>query len=252
MSDTEWVVDAWRSYLGTHRGEDVRSLAEAYPSDRSLTVDLLELHDIDSDLVDALFDDPVRVLRAGREALEAAGSFTGPAFVRPTNNPQQLSVSSVRARHVHELVTVDGVVEAVESPRATAATAAFECLNCGARRDVTSGGIELSEPEGCIECEKRGTFAFRPTESSFVDLQQVTVGSPDSDKESLSVYLSANLVGTVTTGQRCRVTGIFRPREAEHSNAFEAYLDATTVSDEQWGVEPDDFREMLDAYWTES
>lgn len=252
MADTEWVVDAWRSYLGTHREADVRSLADAYPSDRSLTVDLLELHDVDPDLVDALFDDPVGVLRAGREALEAVGAFAGPVFVRPTNNPQQLSASSVRARHVHELVTVDGVVESIGPPRATAATAAFECLDCGARRDVRVGGIELSEPSDCPECDGRGGFAFRPAESSFVDLQRATVASPDEDGESLSVYLSANLVGTVTAGQRCRTTGILRPRRAEHSNAFETYLDATTVSDEQWGVEPDDFREMLDAYWTES
>ncbi|MFB6307969.1 MAG: hypothetical protein ABEH35_01445 [Haloarculaceae archaeon] len=249
------VADRWRSYFRTRRQPAVEAFAAEYPDDRSVHVDLIDLHDFDSDLVGTLFDDPDRVLSVGADTLRNVADVSGPVHVRVENNPHQCSVSEVRARHLHRLVTVDAVVESVGAPQAMVVSAAFECPACEELTVREQTRVELDIPLRCDACGGGGEFTFRPGASAFVDLQEITLAPAATTQErrqpdrTLVAYLDDDLVGAVTEGDNYSVTGILRPLPGARSNQFSLSLDAVAVREEHQHSTPDSLDDVLDSHW---
>lgn len=249
------VRERWRSYLLAHCESEVAGLAGTPPGERSLTVDLLALHEFDSDLARAVFEEPTRVLAAGTTVLEGLLDGEGAVKLRVENNPQQFPVSAVRARHHRALLTVDGVVETVGPVRARAAVARYDCPACGdpvTRRPV---GVDGDPPVGCGACEWDRELPFRPGDSTFVDLQRVELAPPPDAEgdgprtDPLAAYLDGSLVGSVATGDHCRVTGVLRVHGTARGNEFAPYLDGLSVREERDVSAPADLESVLDSMW---
>lgn len=169
------LSESWQSYFLNRCQTDVEALAEAFPSRRSLYVDLIDLHEFDSELCQSLFDTPDRVLSAGTAVLSDITDISRPIHVRVENNPHQCPVSAIQARHLHDLVTVEGVVESVASVRMTATRAQYDCPACDASTARSPAGIEVDAPARCDACGWDGQFTFRPTRSQFVDVQRLAL-----------------------------------------------------------------------------
>jgi replicative DNA helicase Mcm len=176
----------------------VGALAEAYPERRSLTVDVIDVYDYDEELVTALFDDPTHVLRQASDALRELRDAFGRVHVRVENNPELLGVDRLGAPHVHELVTVEGVVASVDAVETTAVKTVYECPNCNGSLVTRPLGIQLDEPHRCERCVRDGRFDLRHDRSTFADLQRVTFAQlpedrPDDgaeDPRTVPVYLA--------------------------------------------------------------
>ncbi|MFB6298420.1 MAG: hypothetical protein ABEH56_07860 [Salinirussus sp.] len=247
----------WRRYLRERRRSDVAALSEAHPERRSLYVDMVDLHQFDADLADRTFADPDLSLAAGTSVLRDAVEASGLVHLRVENNPHQCSVRGIRAREVHGLVTVAGVVETVGPPEVTTVDAAYECPDCDASLVRSPVGVERRLPTRCDSCGRDGDFEFRPSRSRFVDLQRITVGPLDQNEEeptggaSIEAHLDDDIAGTLVPGDRYRITGIVRVRETDDSNRFEPYLDALSLAEDQ-RPSGESHDGLIDAYWEDT
>lgn len=249
------IDSTWQSYFSQRCHPDVAALANHYPDRRSLYVDLVDLYGYDAEFTVALSDAPGRflrratgVLRDGREAFDHVN-------VRVTNNPAMFRLGDLGTRHLHELVTVQGVAESLGSIQATAAVAVFECRHCGEAVDVPPCGVRLSEPRRCESCDGDGAFEFRPGRSTFVDLRRVSFAAPRDERDdaadprTLDVFLADDLVDAVHAGDQFLVTGIVRPVRVGPSNRFDLCVDGLTVAEERSAVEDRSLAEVIQSRW---
>lgn len=238
------IDDAWRSYFDDRATDAVRSLLEDYPKRRSLNVDVIELHQHDADLVEALFADPDDVLRRGARVLRAADDRLERVSIRLESVPSQLDLDAIRARHADGLVTVHGVIESVGPVAAALSEAAFRCPACGAVQYEHVVGHDLPAPGPCPECDARPELELDRTESTLVDVQQVDVVGADRDEEagpepSMTVWLADELVGRTSPGDTVRATGIVRLDRREGTTRYDFSLDAIGLDEQRAGRRPD-------------
>jgi len=235
------VEAAWRSFFGEHLAAEVRSFVGQYPAERSLYVDVFDLHRHDEGVVERLFEDPDDVLELGTDVLRAAYDDLGPVNLRLRNLPSQLGLGSVRSRHVSKLVSVDGVVDAVGPVEARARKAEFVCDACGAPERDHPRGMELRTPARCDACGTAGSMALDRDRSTFVDVQRVVLRDAEEDSShTMAVFLDDDLVDTVKRGESLRVTGVVRLDPRPDENRFRFYVDGLTVDEQSPGPVEDD------------
>lgn len=256
MDATEsWIDDAWRSYFAERCRPDVEALVRAYPDRPSLSVDLVDLYGYDDEFTVALFDEPGRFLRRAVEVLCDGHDALEHANVRVTNNPALFELGDLRARHLHELVTVEGVAASVGPVGATAAVAVFECNACGAEVEQRPAGVRLSPPGRCVECDGVDALAFRPDRSTFVDLRRVALAPPqeeradDATPRTVDLFLADDLADAVAPGDGFLATGIVRPVRAGPSNRFDLCVEGLSVTDERSPVPDRSLAEVIQSRW---
>lgn len=245
------VRETWRRYLAERCAEDVSDLLDRYPERRSLSVDLVDLYDYDAAFTVDLFAAPERYLRAAAAVLRERGDAVEHVAIRVVDNPAMLSLESLRARHVTELVTAEAVVESVGPVGAAAAVAVFACPACGGEVATWPLGVRRPEPPACGECDAGLPLAFRPDRSAFVDCQRVAVGAPDADDgaPTVDLFLTDDLVDAVGTGDRFLVTAIVRPLPSGPSNGFRLALDGLGVAEERSAVADRSLAEVIRSRW---
>lgn len=258
--DASVLEDRWRSFYREECDDEVAHLTAAFPDERSLYVDVIDLYEFDDEFARALFADPEAVLAAGRAALASRDEGLGRVNVRVTNHPGLLGVDRLRARHVSELVSVEGVVTDTGPVGARVASAVFACGRCGERHREARPGLRLRPPATCPVCGAADSFRLRRPESTFVDVQDLELSDRDGlerDEEaarSVAVFVDDDLVDTVTPGQSVRVTGVVGLDRRGDANRFEHYVDAVTVSEEpspgrREASAADALKSMIESRW---
>ncbi|MDX1747839.1 MAG: hypothetical protein R3324_18045, partial [Halobacteriales archaeon] len=188
---------AWRRYFSEELRSEVQDLANAYPRERTLTVDAIDLHSFDADLADALFTRPDATLAAAERALRDLYDGFSWVRIRPENYPGLTSVRSLRTGRRSEIVGVEGVVLTTHPIRSKVAMAAFECSSCGHRTARRPRGLEVRTPTHCPSCERVGSVSFDDRNSRFIDVRRVELGdaaaaadaAPDGNNWAVDVCL---------------------------------------------------------------
>lgn len=239
--------ERWREILTDGYAEEISQLVALYPEDRSLYVDVLDLHDFDADFTSELLSNPDRLLRLGSAALRELEDDLGPVNVRLTNHPGLLAIEKLRVRHVDEIVTVEGAATTVDDIQARIDVAGYECEACGETVRTRSRGHQLGEPLRCDACGESGTMRLRRARSRFVDVQRVELESikPMAEPVTIDTYLDDDLVGDVDHGEEVVMTGVLRLAETAAPNQFDFYLDGITV-EESRGLRPDEDRDAVE------
>lgn len=233
--------DTWGRFYRSTSESEVRQLLEAYPQERSLHVDVLDLYEFDESFTRGLFSSPDQYLHAGADALRSLDDSFNRVNVRLTNHPGLLGIDSLRSRHVSELVTVEGVVADVDRVQAAAAVAVFECRRCGHRVQRRGRGIE--PPGRCGECGTTDAHRLDFDRSSFVDVQRLELEGPVENRRdgdlpaAIDAVIDDDLVGTVLPGDRVLATGVVRLESGAHSGRFDFYLDVNSVDEEPGQVQ---------------
>lgn len=237
---TSDVAERWREFFRGQYHEAVAELASTYPDERSLYVDVLDLHEFDASFASALLSNPDRLLRLGSAVLRDLEDDLGRVNVRLTNHPGLLPIGRLRTRHAGEIVTVEGAITAVGEVQARIDLARFECAACGATATTRTTGRRLPDPLRCEECGAHGTMSLRPGQSRHVDVQRVTIegAGPDDAPHGLEAFLDDDLVDAVRPGEEVVLTGVLRLAATDEPNRFDFYLDGITV-EESRPVDPD-------------
>lgn len=229
--------ETWHSFYRSTCEADIRGLAEEYPQERSLYVDVLELYEFDEPFTRGLFSHPDRYLQAGAEALRGLDDAFNRVNVRLRNHPGLLGLESLRSRHVSELVTVEGVSVEVDQVQVTANPAVFGCRSCGHRLERDSGRRSAA-PAQCSECGIPGGYQLDHARSTFIDVQRIELqGSSDNrpggaGPVTIEAVLDDDLVGSVGVGDQLMATGVVRVARRADSERFDFYLDVNSVDEE--------------------
>jgi replicative DNA helicase Mcm len=251
-SERDWAA-AWRAYFHDQLQAALDDLAAAYPEERSLTLDVLELYDYDEVLAEALFAAPDDQLRRAERVLRDLQPAVDRVHLRLENNPALVGVADLAARHLGELVSVDGIVGEDGRRRTRLSTAVYVCGACGERRHERPRGLSQSPPAVCTACDTHGTVAIDEASSTFVDTQLVSLRDTDpTESVSVPVHLDDDSAGALTANSQVVVTGVLRPESAERSNCFTHYLSGLTVETAAARRDnaPDAVDDLIDSHWT--
>lgn len=231
------LAEEWRSFYREHRRDAIASLASAYPDDRSLYVDVVDLHRYDASFSEALLSKPDTVLAAARDALRDLDDGFDHVNVRVENVPGLLAPGDVRSRHVDELVAVQGEVVDLEPVHARLEVGVYRCRACDDAVRRERFGADVDAPVRCEACGAPDAHALDHGRSTFVDVRRLTVADLSASAEgarTVGVVLQDDLVDAADPGEQLLATGIVRlaPREA---GGFEFFVEGLAVNEERPG-----------------
>ncbi|MFC7235305.1 minichromosome maintenance protein MCM [Halosegnis marinus] len=245
------IIDRFEEFYRTYYRNEIGDLAQKYPNERkSLYLDWGDLYRYDSDMADDFVAQPSQMRDYAEEALRLydlpVDVKLGSAHVRVRNLRQHTGIRDIRADHVGNLVSVQGIVRKATDVRPKMRNAAFECQRCGTMTRVPQSDGDFQEPHECQGCERQGPFQINFDQSEFVDSQKLRVQeSPEGLRggetpQAIDINIEDDVTGKVTAGDHVTVTGILRleqqGNQQEKSPIFDFYMEgmAVTIEDEQF------------------
>ncbi|UZE94097.1 MAG: minichromosome maintenance protein MCM [Candidatus Pacearchaeota archaeon] len=194
-------------------------------------------------LADQLLLKPEEVSSILELALEEIGLITK-AKVRLSDLPksQHLLIREIRAKHLGQLIVVEGIVRQASDVRPQIVNAKFECPSCGTVISVLQIDKHFKEPMRC-SCGRRTNFKLVSKE--MVDAQRLVIEeSPESLKggeqpRRLNIFLKEDLVEPrmeerTTPGSKVMVVGVLKEvpiplRSGAVSTRFDLAIEANNV-----------------------
>jgi len=178
-----------------------------------------DLASFSHELAEQLLKAPEDVLRILELALDEAGLISG-ARVRLSELPesQHIKIRDIRAKHLSQFITIEGIVRQASDVRPQVVNAKFECPSCGTLISVLQVDKRFREPSRC-SCGRKGNF--RLVSKDMVDAQRLVIEeSPESlvggeQPRRINVFLQEDLVEPhmeekTTPGSRVKVIGILK------------------------------------------
>ena len=198
--------------------DKIQKIAERYPQERSLVVDFEHIERTSLELAKILLDDPDRALECAQRALKNIDIPLTDAelTLRIRNLPEEVRMNDIRSELVGKLVQFRGVVRRISEVRPKVIEAVFRCSRCKNEVIKVQKGTFLDVPNYCEYCKKGSYFKFLEKKSKYVDSQRISVQeSPEYLRggempKLLDVYLTRDLCGIVSPGDKVKVIGIVR------------------------------------------
>ncbi len=170
-------------------------------------------------LSDKILESPEEILAILENALDERGLVTNPR-IRLVELPSssQIPIRKIRAKHLDNLIWIEGIVRQASDVRPQVVNARFECPSCGAILSVLQIDKKFREPSRC-SCGRKGQFKVLSKE--MVDAQRLVLEeSPDSldggeQPRRMNVFLKEDLVEPkmeerTTPGSRVKVFGVLK------------------------------------------
>jgi len=210
----------------------------------------------DEALVEVLrIEDPMFVENAREEKLEFR--------VRIGNIPNQVDLRRLRSGHLGKLISLEGIIIRQSIVKPLLIQGIFQCVRCGESHFVNQEGGYYAEPTRCMNpnCGKNGPFTLLTEESTYTDLQTITVQEkpetlpPGQIPRSVPARLVGDLVDSIRAGDRAVVSGILRMKVKGKQRGkiatFDPWLDVNYVSSsekefEEIDIDPETEQQILD------
>lgn len=213
---TEDLLAESKQFFDYYKKEIGKSIKKGV---KSLTISFQEIASFSHELADHILKAPEELLQILELALDEMGIATN-ARVRLTDLPssQQVNIRNIRAKHLNQLISIEGLVRQASDVRPQVINAKFECPSCGTIISVLQIDKRFTEPSRC-SCGRR--TGFRQVSKDMVDAQRIVVEeSPESlsggeQPRRMSVFLKEDLVEPkmeerTTPGSRVLVIGILK------------------------------------------
>ena len=239
-------IEGFRDEKGEYKYEQRLSEMIAR-GETSLVVDFNDLYTFDMELAEAVLRDPddylprlneaalVKLRVRDREYVERVGEIN----VRFRALPEVVPLRRIGSRHIGRLIMVNGIIVRASSVNSLLTKAAYRCSVCGEMNYVIQTGQTMKTPPRCESCGKRGGFELVPQESTFIDIQRISIQErpeelpPGQLPRSLNIEIRGDLVDVARPGDRVSITGIVRPfprtGRGGTLRTFDLYLDANYI-----------------------
>jgi len=178
-----------------------------------------QLSEFSPDLAEALEKTPEQTIIVLENALQELGMKEN-ARIRFSNLPNswKTKIREIRAKHLDQLISIEGIVRQTSDVRPQVVNARFECPTCGAILSVLQIERKFLEPTRCT-CGWKGQFKLLSKE--MVDTQRLAIEeAPDSleggeQPRRINVFLKEDLVDPrmeirTTPGSRVKIFGILK------------------------------------------
>jgi len=212
----EELIQEAKAFFDAHKkelGESIRS------GERVIHVNFLQLAEYSPILADSLETMPEETTALLETALGEIGLGKDPR-IRFTYLPRTFfsKIREIRAKHLDQLIWIEGIVRQASEVRPQVVNAKFECPNCGAVLSVLQIERKFREPNRC-SCSWKGTFKLLSKE--MVDTQRLVIEeSPDTleggeQPRRINVFLKEDLVDPkmeerTTPGSKVRIYGVLK------------------------------------------
>jgi len=212
----EELIQEAKAFFDAHKkelGESIRS------GERVIHVNFLQLAEYSPVLADSLETIPEETTALLETALGEIGLGKDPR-IRFTYLPRTFfsKIREIRAKHLDQLIWIEGIVRQASEVRPQVVNAKFECPNCGAVLSVLQIERKFREPNRC-SCSWKGTFKLLSKE--MVDTQRLVIEeSPDTleggeQPRRINVFLKEDLVDPrmeerTTPGSKVRIYGVLK------------------------------------------
>lgn len=131
---------------------------------------------------------------------------------------QKMQVREIRAKHLNQLIVVEGIVRQASDVRPQIVNAKFECPSCGTIIAVLQLDKKFREPSRCA-CGRKTNFKL--VAKDMVDAQRLVIEESPEDLKGgeqprrMSIFLKEDLVEPnmeekTTPGSRVRVIGVLK------------------------------------------
>jgi len=217
-------------------GKSIRS------EDRVVTIPFSHLAEFSPSLSERIIEAPEETIAILETALEESGLLTNPR-IRFSELPKssEIEISKIRAKHLDNLLAIEGIVRQASDVRPQVVNAKFECPSCGAILSVLQIDKKFREPSRC-SCGWRSNFKILSKE--MVDAQRIVVEeSPDSlsggeQPRRINIFLKEDLVDPrmmerTTPGSKIKVYGILKevpvPLTTGIATRFDIAIEANNV-----------------------
>ena len=210
------IIDRFDEFYRSYYRNEIGELAQKYPSEqKSLYVDWNDLYRFDPDIADDFIAQPQQMREYAEEALRLydlpVDVKLGSAHVRVQNLSDKTGIREIRADHVGNLVSVQGIVRKATDVRPKMQQAAFECQRCGTMTRIPQSDGDFQEPHECQGCERQGPFKINFDQSEFIDSQKIRVQeSPEGLRggetpQAIDVNIEDDITGRVTAGDHVTI-----------------------------------------------
>lgn len=241
----------------------------------------MALEAFDNELAYLMLDEPAKFLSAAMGAIREMHDLGDvDIFFRPVNLPDQgLTVSSIRAVNVGEMVTLKGRVRKAKGTSQKIEMGGFRCRRCFHVQHIPQESFDLSEPLECAREEEGGCgrqagqtrFDLLDQESTFKDYQIIHLEehfdlAKQHQPETIRCVLFDDITGLGPVNDII-VHGIVTTRMLRYKKTAtpETYIsvvsyelpedlrDASTLTDEDvkeikaLAAEPDIFQKLIDS-----
>ncbi len=230
---------------------------------KAVQVSFQDIASFSHTLADQILLKPEELLSILELALDEIGIIKK-ARVRLTELPksQQLQIREIRAKHLNQMIVVEGIIRQASDVRPQIVNAKFECPSCGTVISVLQIEKKFREPARC-SCGRR--TGFKLVSKEMVDAQRVIVEeTPESltggeQPRRLNVFLKEDLVEPrmeekTTPGSKIKIIGILKEvpiplRTGAISTRFDLALEANNVipleeSFEELEIDEEDERQI--------
>lgn len=258
----EELLQEAKNFLNAHRkviGESIRT------GERVVVLNFTHISEYSPDLAEALLETPEPVIILIEQAMDELGFIKDPR-VRFSELPKTAitKVREIRAKHLDQLIEVEGIVRQASEVRPQVVNARFECPTCGAILSVLQIDRKFTEPNRCT-CGWKGQFKIISKE--MVDTQRVVIEEAPDNLEGgqqprrLNIFLKEDLVDPrmeerTTPGSRVKVYGVLKEvpmplQTGAISTRFDIAMDANNIipleeTFDDLKVSDDEIKEILE------
>ena len=224
----------------------------------------MQLAEFSPILSESVIEFPEETIAIMENALEESGLVKSPRL-RFIDLPKssQTKIRDIRAKHLDQIIWIEGIVRQASEVRPQVANAKFECPNCGAILAVLQVDRKFREPSRC-SCQWKGPF--KTLSKEMVDIQRLVIEeSPDTleggqQPKRINLFLKEDLVDPkieerTTPGSKIRAFGVLKeipvPLPTGISTRFDIALEANNIipmeeSFEDLNISEEDIKQILE------
>ncbi len=182
----------------------------------------------------------VEVLRVEDPIYASSGEVFHARFI---SIPDQVDLRRLRSVHLGQFISVEGIIIRQSVVKPLLVQGVFQCAICGEVHYINQVDGIYAEPNRCANpnCGKKGPFKLLTEESTYTDLQTVTVQEkpetlpPGQIPRALPSRLVGDLVDTVRAGDRAIASGILKmksifDKRKGKTATFDPWLDVNFIS----------------------
>ncbi len=274
---TSTPVDKFREFYQGYQDETGKHIYIEQVQKMSLeglTSIILNYDDLlryDPELARLLRENPEETIKSADDALVEVLRIEDPIYAssgevfhaRFISIPDIVDLRRLRSVHLGQFISVEGIVIRQSVVKPLLVQGVFQCAICGEVHYINQENGIYAEPTRCANpnCGKKGPFKLLTEESTYTDLQTITVQEkpeslpPGQIPRSLPSRLVGDLVDTVRAGDRAIASGILKmkpvfDKRKGKTATFDPWLDVNFISSrekeyEDIEIDPETEKEII-------
>ncbi len=251
--DTSPLISRFQELFTTTFSEEVNSVINVYPTQKSVYIDYQTLEKVDPEIADLLIKSPDAVISAAEEAIKQlnlkvsiGGKFT--PKVRFINVSQDVLIEQLGSVNLNEFVSFKCVITKRTEIMHKVKVAVYVCELCDAELKLKVGR-NFKPPKKCSSCNK---VALKQVDEKCIYsdiqraeaqelLERIRGGAPAARIELL---LEDDLVNNVSPGDNIIISGILRLKTPQKTRQKQDLIYSRYVEVNSVGKMKRDFEEI--------